>query len=135
MTALLSCWKRPARSALQVAAHAQGEDVAEECEQLRVDIIASGSRCSRGPVDDGAVDLGREAIRRADVAAVHRHAHEHLADGFVQLVARVIAKTAVALADLEERRGKAVEVRTQRVAHDEVARLSRDRSRSPGRRR
>ena len=97
------------------------QQVAQEVEEARRRSRAAARCAALDRFVDVLLVLALDAFRlRAHVGPVDREARDHLAQRLVQLVARVVAVVAVALADLDEQRGQAVDVAAQHVAEDEV---------------
>src|SRR5215470_7549883 len=115
MTGPDSCWMRIVSSVSRSPTSRRRKRSREELEQLAVEVGPVGAR-GLGRLDDPPrVVLVDGRGLRPHVGAMDREARERVAQGLVQLVARVVAVPATPLADLEEERGEPVQVTAHRL--------------------
>ena len=102
MTGEVNCWKRRRNSASRAAARTQGQHIADEVHQARIEVGPAELRLGHGLVDFLAVFIGNLIARRHDIGSVDGEAGSDLAQGAANLGARVVAAIAVVLADLDK---------------------------------
>ena len=125
ITAPLELLEPPHELRLALTRDLQREERADEVEQVLVQVGPPGFRVGDGVVDVADVRVVDLAGLGTDVRAVHGEAAEHLAEGIVQLMPRVIAMPPVPLCHLGQQRRQSVEIASQRLREHEAPRLAR----------
>jgi len=95
---------------LEVACHPQCDQVAQKFEQRGLDVGPLPNGVSGRDVDISTVALRQPVRVGLDVGAIHRKPCDEFTQRVCKLMARVITMTPMALADLKQQIGEAIDV-------------------------